>query len=348
MKIIILVMLLLLNSQISISQESTNATTHVFKLGFKGKVKKVEQECFVAIYKNGQIVPKQRHDNHFNNYIYEFDSGGNLIEVKSIKNRKREIYGYNEEGKINERTVYSGQGKLQGKWSFTSDSYGSQIVKTEYGNEQKFSIDFQISYLSNFNESKSWIEREMVLSNEIQVINCDKYDIKGNCVEGYGYDLPTYFPGKFTRIYDDNGNLEATNFFKSNGETYSSRTCKYDAFNHKIEETKDEDKLVWTYDEKGRNIECKKLKINKLIISYIAKYDGLGNIVREEKQEHNYTSGGELAVKILMPSLFVLDAFSKTSTRENDYDENGNMIKRIEFENGKPTFITLRKFDYYD
>jgi hypothetical protein len=211
-------------------------------------------------------------------------------------------------------------------------------------------MDDQLFRLKIWNEgyNYNWIEKEKVLLNDIEVVNCDKYDIKGNCVQGYGYDFPSRFPGKFTRKYDDNGNMEETIFFKNNGEVYSSRTCKYDVFNHKIEDTKGEEKLFWTYDEKGRGVELKKFKNDKLIIKYLAKYDDLGNITNEEMIIYNYTSAAVKALMAVLNPTYLQPKSVINYTRENEYDVHGNMIKRIEYENDKPTFITFRKFEYYD
>jgi len=93
--------------------------------------------------------------------------------------------------------------------------------------------------------------------------------------------------------------------------------------------------LLWFKDDfkvdnKGNVIEHNYYSIDCKTIdhTFILIYDSNNNVIQKEY----YQPVGKL---------------SKTYSYKYEYDKTGNWVKRIDFENKKPTFILERHFEYF-
>jgi len=83
------------------------------------------------------------------------------------------------------------------------------------------------------------------------------------------------------------------------------------------------------YDEKGNQIEGNRYDSDgSLNWRYTYKYDEKGNLI----EWNRYDSDGSLYTQW---------------TYKYEFDEQGNWIKRVEFENEIPQFILIREYEYY-
>jgi hypothetical protein len=110
---------------------------------------------------------------------------------------------------------------------------------------------------------------------------------------------------------------------------------KYDEKGNQIEETYYGSsgslnwRLTYKYDEKGNQIEKNSYESDGSLDWRVTfKYDEKGNQI----EKNSYESDGSLDTQW---------------TYKYEFDEQGNWIKRVEFENEIPQFILIREYEYY-
>jgi len=136
-----------------------------------------------------------------------------------------------------------------------------------------------------------------------------KYDGNGNLIEMYWYNPYGSLAGKSTYKYDGNGSMIEENFYNPYGSLAGKSTYKYDSNGNRIE-------------------------INNSTPPYYSwkftfKYDGNGN----EIESNSYKQDGSLDLK--------------STYKKYSYDKNLNWIKRIEFINDGPPYISERVIEYF-
>ena len=142
---------------------------------------------------------------------------------------------------------------------------------------------------------------------------------------------------KFTLKYDEDGNTIEWNGYKSDGSSLDIKyTHKYDEDGNKIESNSYKSdgslsiKYIFKHDEDGNLIEMNIYKSDGSLDSrYTSKYDEDGNKI----ESNNYESDGSL--------------YSK-ETYKYDFDNKGNWIKKVLFENEVPKYISEREYEYYE
>ena len=114
----------------------------------------------------------------------------------------------------------------------------------------------------------------------------------------------------YKRKFDDKGNLIEEASYDEDGELSWKNKSKYDDKGNQIE---------WAYYDKDGELSGK----------YKYKYDDKGNPI----ESASYDEDGELDYK---------------TTYELEYDSKDNWIKKITYEDDKPTEISEREIEYYD
>ena len=135
------------------------------------------------------------------------------------------------------------------------------------------------------------------------------FNEKGKIIEMNTYDPDGFVRYNETYKYDEKGNIIENNW-----------TVPYNLINQK---------WIYKYDNKGNKIESNEYNSDESLKEKTTyKYDNKGNKIEVNK----YNSEGRL---------------DKNYTYEYQYDKHGNWVKKIEYRNTIPKFITERKIAYY-
>ncbi len=137
-----------------------------------------------------------------------------------------------------------------------------------------------------------------------------QYDDKGNQIKRSWYNSDGSLEDKTTYLYDDRGNKVKRDCYNSDGSL----------------------RIKWTYQYNDRNKLIKLAKYNadgSLRFKNIYQYDDRGNKFRQDC----YKSDGSLRYK---------------NTWKYQYDNQGNWVRKIEYQDGNPEFILEQEIEYYD
>lgn len=234
-------------------------------------------------------------------------------KIEKIKNNwKNNIQKkYNEKGNVIELNNYKSEGSLSSMYSYKYNDKENIIELNIYNSDGSLDIKHSYKYDNKGNNTE-----EQHTKNGRSWLDTYKYDSKGNIIENKSYNVDGGLI--MTRIckYDENGNKikdsELCIFDKKLSNNY---TYKYDKYGNEIEKI--------TYDSDST-----------LISRWTYKYDNNRNIIEE--------SG------FLIDEYEPSGSLSRTLIYKYEFDQQGNWIKKIEFENNIPTCIFERKYEYYD
>ncbi len=135
-----------------------------------------------------------------------------------------------------------------------------------------------------------------------------KYDDKGNMIEEDEYEKGINFVEKILYTYDDKRNITKITNCRPVDSVSGMSVFKYDSAGNEIE-----DSIVYGNGSFGR---------------FTKKFDYNGNQIEMK----TYTERSKLP---------------RTSKYIYVYDKMGNYVKEVNYENGKPEYITERKIEYY-
>ena len=227
-----------------------------------GRVKSVKDITYkvmdtFGVVKKGEIK---------NGYNEDFNSIGNEMEVdffyKSDSSlNSKNIFKYDEKGKLIEENIYKSNGRLDTKKTFKYDDKGNEIEDDLYKSDG--SLDSKYTY--KYDEAGNEIECKVYKSdNNLEHKYIYKYDQKGNQIERSGYKSDGSISYKSTSKYDDNGKkTEDVYYYKSD-----------------INFT---DKTLFKYDDKGNLIESNTFKFDstlKIKRNFEVIYDVNGNWIK--------------------------------------------------------------------
>ncbi|MBI4945653.1 MAG: hypothetical protein HY840_04545 [Bacteroidetes bacterium] len=322
-KIITKVFPLLLLLSFQQPANSQRVKTSVEEDGLKGKVKQLRQHFYKAEVKSGVISTGAKaigtgfpFDTFIpQNFMYEYDEKGNIIKSNSNDDtaQSKTTYEYDDKGNVLEVKNFGSNGSVGSSYTHQYNDQG-MLTKT-------------IAY----NQGYLWITETL------------QYDSKGNITE----DISNYADGslksKQLYKYDAKGNLiEENEYSPSDSNLFPKGTscCNvhryaYDDKGHKTEET-DYDSNgdlagVNKFDSKGNRIELHiymKFDNKNSGSNSVYKYDDMGSIIEEQT---DWTDG----------------TFHSRNKYTYDYDKQGNWVKKIEFENDVPKYITVRDITYF-
>lgn len=199
------------------------------------------------------------------------------------------------------------------------------------GEINKDSISY--SYISTYNNNNH-IETVVYFEDGLNKKFTSKYDDKGNLIEDNDYGTDGQLIKKIIYFYDDEGNkIEKMSSCNNPSLGYIIK-YKYDNNGNIIEANEyDGDcmlpfKFTYKYDDNANKIEENSYYTDGSFRSKcIYKYDNKGNMI----ERNEYMADGSL---------------SQISYRHDDFDNEGNWCKEIEFFDNKPWSIRTRKIEY--
>lgn len=278
----------------------------------------------------------------FLSFIWE--KSGNSLKRKGLKGRVKSISEHCYIAK--QKAGKTAKGKLDYEVLWKYDSLGNELLKSEY--------DYTGFYAGD----------------TINLTHCYKYNAHGKITEMY--DDPSFnedggikedngFATKSVNKYNEKGELIEVYDYGSEITRLDFKTIyKYNGKGNMIEEDDYEkgkifvEKILYDYDDK-RNIinitSCHPVDSVSGISAF--KYDSAGNEIADSIV---YGNGGfgrftkkfdNEGNQIEMKMYTERSKSPRISRYTYEYDKTGNWVKEVNFEKGKPKYITERKIEYY-
>lgn len=307
-----------------------------------------------------------------------YDNRGNLAETTvTMVSNKRNIYTYNQAGRVAEENYYLSTGEVYRKTNYLYDENG-RVNKKKIESEHLGTQLFAYQYDDKGNLIKTAEKR---VEKDITFFNSMKYDQRGNEIENYLFDKLAF---RYKYIYDEQGNVLEKDSFNASGELEEKFRYKYDIQSNKIEKCicnpngSLRERYLYKYDETGKRTE--KVFVgadNKVNYTIIYKYDGQNRLVEEVEQSsmtqkttfeynkldlpvkiHIFGKLHELNyIKILKYDEYgnMISEFTYLPDGEaiagvmNSYsfDKYGNWFSKVIVFNGVPEYVIEREYEYY-
>lgn len=193
-----------------------------------------------------------------------------------------------------------------------------QLEFDEKGNlteRRGYNQDESLSFKTNYKYNDKGYKTELSVYNpdgSLRYKTIFKTDELGKIIEEYGYDSEGSLERVEKHEYNDNGKIIETKSYKPDGTLFTQMTHKYD--------------------EKGNTIErCLRLpNLEEYDIKNVYKHDDKGNVI----EENLFHASNNIS--------------SKKTTYEYEFDQSGNYIKKIVFENGVPKQVVEREIEYFE
>ena len=320
------------------------------EIGLEGKVKSMRTISYDAIELYGGIQ-KGDISSFFENTLYTFNNEGGLTErivfEYDLKKDKKETYEYNGNrnipikknsytfrrytdigGGIN-RVTYIPEGFLDRSYLYKTDEKGN---KTE---EQIFDGDGNYigKYVWKLDEKGNILEKDGFNDQNILVSRgIVEYDENGNKILEQNYGKDNTLGTKYTWKYTKDGKLLEYYMFNIKGNISEGIINEFSSQNNNLSKST-------TY--------C----MNKKLIGYSTyKWNDKGKLLESEY----YSPDGILEEKIFI-KYNDKDQNIEETTQKNGkifkrittYDEQGNYIKQVIYENNVAKFISEREIEYY-
>lgn len=239
------------------------------------------------------------------------------------------------------------------KGNIKSVTFSNYMAIEKFGEVQKGSLKNRL--FLKFNK-KGNLES---LSEDVKYF----YDFKGRLVKIESFVKSMMGPHFDTYLYDEKGNNIEINRFKFDGEIITKHKMKYNNNNFKIEQNEYnsignlQNKRIYKCDLKGNNVIENVYSSNGDLewkVNY--KYDEKGNCIEEEEWMSTVLNKRVLTQYDLKNNEISFDCtFADVSLKkynshckfENKYDNKGNRISQLTFEEGKATEIAIREIEYY-
>ena len=163
------------------------------------------------------------------------------------------------------------------------------------------------------------------------------YDEKGNEIESSAYNSKGTLESKDLIKYDKKDGSKEISSYNSKGNLSSKWIIKYEkAKMAEVAVYKPDNSLNYKwdyiYDNEGNATKSNDYDSDGIIErSTTSKYDSKGNVI----EEYSWDSLGN-------------GRLNSTSTNEYEYDEMGNWIKKIKYNNRIPQYINEREIIYFD
>lgn len=286
----------------------------VESLDLKGKVKCIKDSTFKVSLRFGEIIKTSVE----NGYVFEFDEQGRIFKDGPNTEHK---YIEGDSTLIHERYM---NGELR---NYTSISYNRNGDVTKIGSYDSNGELFQLKVMTYGSDG---------LLKDISEFGSDgkltdkRYDMKydeNRCLIRYKYGYSeTLDYGRYTNIiYDANQNVIREETYSLSGNSSNG--------------TKGELSETWDY---GVDLES-----GKIVTSNHKMYYGESTVILDEFYWHIYE--GDWYEKIVKDLLgFSGSASSYTQKREFIYDEHGNYVKCITYQDELPIEMIVREIEYYE
>lgn len=286
-------------------------------------------------------------------FILHFFVTGLFCNAQNFNTKKTDVQELGLLGKVKQ---------LKQDMFIAQDKFGEIIQGKRFKGTGQVNL-----FLTKFDDNGKIVE-SILYSEEGAQTSKVKTKFNGNLIEYICYSANDSLVGKIIGKYDSKRNIVETNSYQPDGRIVVRSNFKYDENSNKIEEISEQidngfkqrtsnkfdikgniidsktesylknDSRGWfcishetkKYDIKGNNIEiviidCVNGAMNRKTIQ---KFDDKGNII----EGSNYNVDGGLMYKYIY---------------KFDYDKKGNWIKKIDYENEIPKYITIRQIEYY-
>ena len=322
-------------SIISCISDNQKRKTDVEKLQLNGKVKSYLETIHRSSNEPNDTIETTFKEQHREHIL--FDKNGNIIEEISYKKNgeryKKLISVYNSKGDEIEKFEMKYPNDTLKRWLNKYDNSGNQIESMIYDHKDSILSHTKSKYNKSNKEVESIILKSKHAKNQLEKVSYE-YDKDGNRIKTtrhYADNSKTEWFTKYDSfgnetewtVYDRKGNLERID---------STNYIYYD--NGKIKEEKMFCSVdipgiygISKYNENGDEIEYIEFFNDSVTSKDIYIYDKDGG-----QTTKYYNSNGELESTIKLTS---------------EFDDNGNLIKESEYENGKLRKIKEYKIDYY-
>jgi|SRR5690554_1154702 len=308
LKLLTIVSIILFFSNCTDNKIKNDLTTE----NLKGKVKSIKETPYKAIEKFGEVTKGDVYVDYFSNIKYAM---------------------YNENGNITEMRKYDSPEKTLDKYVYNYDKKGNLIKENKYNSNEKLESKKIYKYDDKLNliELNKYNSERILESKEIY-----RYDYKENMVESNEYNSDGTLESKGIYEYNDKENLTEGKLYYSNGKLYYEFIQKRSDKGNMVEKNywysfdgASEINYILKYDEKCNLIESKMYHNKELEHTRVCKYDENNNQI----EENRYDSFGKLI---------------EVQKYKYKYDDKGNWMEKIEYENDIPKKITEREIEYYD
>lgn len=213
-----------------------------------------------------------------------------------------------------------------------------------------------------YDKNGNLIEDKWYQSRGLSMYHIYKYDTKGNNIEDNHYESDGKLSSKIINKFDLNNNEVDSRVYVSNGSLYRKTLSKFDDDNFKIQEEVSEfdgSRLVvikkesMENDERGNVIKENSYdEKGNLEYFYMYTYNEKDNKLEETfskeggntKKTNKYNKSGHCFEGIE----YLNDVLKDKFTNVFQYDNKGNWVKRIHYNNGVISSIDERKIKYYD
>ena len=284
----------------------------------------------------------------------DYDSDGN------ITNCSHEARVYDEDGNGVENISYDEHGNIKEKTKYEYDSNGKNIEETDYDKDDKIVRQVEIKYDAAGREAKWECYDEHGRCSIQRIYTRDEH---GRLIQ---YD--EYHDGYTTKEEyerDENGNTIKSVHYDSDGNITKIYEYEYDEMGREIKCVRyDDDETVaywheYEYDKSGNEIRSRSYNStgNFEYCTVERKYDENGrkiyychkdNDIITEKQENEYDEDGNIIREIR--TSYDSDTGQKQSQTidEYTYDDNGNRVGYANYHDGEEetySFLWEREYD---
>lgn len=277
------------------------------ELNINGHVSSIKKSTYQAVEKFGEVQKGER----INRFWME--DGNNYS------------YSFNELGNITEIIEYKSDNEIDSKKVITYNE-NKKSERNDYNAEGELDGRVKYTYDKESNTTTiNYYKSDGSLKNQYK----DKYDGK-KLVE--------------RRQYDDNGKLIIVVEYEFDKNDNPIRLTVVD------EKGSVKQYQEGKYDQKGNRIEKKEYRDKKLLNDYKFVYDKNNNLLEEtnstasSKIKYEYNNHGDVIKETHYKSFDSLDY--KIEFRI-EYDDKNNWVKKISFENNKPSYYNEREVEYF-
>ncbi len=316
LSIILLVSLSLASCSEKETKNKDKRKTYLELFNLKGKVQSLKTTTYFADGK------EEAQDSTFIRKIelQKFNEKGELISSKSYGDKKMltdsVAFQYDDNGTAFEVFFYDQEGRVKTSSILRKNKEGLTTENAyfchKYSEDGTLTIDTVMMYQMDykFNDKGQAIEAVITTENPYNSMKqVFEYDDKGNKIKELVY-------------HSDTIDFEGINKYYADGTLQETATFDY-------KDGKKVPREVYKYNEQGKEVEKLRYKADTLYSKVVTDYDKYGNVLSIKHVEGK---------RIHKPITY--DKY--------EYDSQGNWIKRIYYEKGKASDITIREIKYFD
>lgn len=307
---------------------------------------------FYFINMNAQKGQRDTEKENLKNKVKSYTQHGYkaLLDLGKIKKGKKQY-----RNTANYRTVFNKNGDVLEREFYSSDSTSSRIIKNKYNNDVLI-------------EAYSYYSRKLVKKTSY------KYDQKKNIIETKIYKPTEELLFRYIYQYDNARNKTESHWYDQEGNLLEHENYTYNKKGALVENKKYNDeylkqKFIYQY-KNGRKYETTEFykedtSLNKKKVSVynknnkiVEKYTYLPEDVLTSIRIYSYNENNDI-IKVKIHTSDGMIGFDTEESRQQiefetiytykyQYDEKGNWIKVIQYENKMPKKIIERHFEYYE